>query len=84
MNVYDKVEAILKELSGNEAISLESSLEKDLALDSISMVTLMIELEDEFEIQFDESDLNPFDLVNVSDVVDLVRKYVEEENEEES
>lgn len=84
MNVYDKVEAILKELSGNEAISLESSLEKDLALDSISMVTLMIELEDEFEIQFDESDLNPFDLVSVSDVVDLVRKYVEEENEEES
>lgn len=84
MNVYEKVEAILKELSGNEAICIESSLEKDLALDSISMVTLMIELEDEFRIQFDESDLNPFDLVSVSDVVDLVRGYVEEENEEEN
>jgi acyl carrier protein len=82
MNVYDKVEVILKELSGNETIGLESILGSDLALDSLSMVTLMIELEEDFEIRFDESDLNPFDLVRVSDVVELVKKYVGEENEE--
>ena len=81
MNVDEKVEVILKELSGNETIGLESILGSDLALDSLSMVTLMIELEENFGIHFDESDLNPFDLVRVSDVVELVKKYLGEENE---
>ena len=48
----------------------------DLALDSLRMVMLLVTLEDTFEIELDESDMNPFALVTVQDVVELAEKYV--------
>ena len=39
-------------------------------------------IEDEFQIVLDESDMNPFDLVTVEDVVKLVTKYMEGDNYE--
>lgn len=71
----EKVYDILKGLSGMNEITPESDLQKDLALDSLLMVTLLIELEDAFDIQFDEEDMNPFDLKDVQAVVNLVEKY---------
>lgn len=41
-------------------------------------------LEENFQITLDESDMNPFDLINVWHVVDLVGKYVGGENNEEN
>ena len=81
MNIEEKVKSILSELSGEDAISNEATLQNDLALDSLAMVTLLIEIEDAFEIQLDESDMNPFDFETVQSVVDMVLKYVGEENE---
>ena len=52
------------------------TLTGDLALDSLRMVMLLVTLEDTFEIELDESDMNPFSLVTVQDVVDLAMKYV--------
>ncbi len=75
MNTYDTVLDILKELSATEAILPEQSLQDDLGLDSIQLVTLLIEIEDRFEILLDESDMNPFELTTVKDVVDLVERY---------
>lgn len=76
MEIFDKVTPILSELSGIETICCEHELQADLGLDSLQMVTLLIMLEDEFGIVLNESDLNPFDLINVWHVVDLVEKYV--------
>ena len=88
MEILDKVTTILSELSGIENIRLEHELQRDLALDSLKMVTLLIMLEDNFQIVLDESDMNPFDLINVHNVVDLIKKYVgglnNEENEKEN
>ena len=81
MNVNKKIINILKELSGYENIEENSRLEDDLGLDSIGMVMLLIELEDNFEIQLDESDMNPFELQLVEDVTELVYKYLEDEND---
>ena len=39
---------MLKELSGLEEIKVEHHLQNDLALDSLSMVTVLIEIEDIF------------------------------------
>ena len=50
-------------------------MQGDLALDSLLMVTLLVEIEEAFEIELDESDMNPFDLVTAQDAVDLVKKY---------
>ena len=73
--VEEKIKAILCEISGEESIDSEASLQEDLALDSLAMVTMLIEIEDVFEIQLDESDMNPFDLTTVQEVVDMVSKY---------
>ena len=75
MEIFDKVTAILSELSGMDNFSLEHQLQGDLTLDSIQMVTLLIMIEDCFLIVLDETDMNPFELNTVYDVVKLVRKY---------
>ena len=82
MEVFDKVSVILSELSGMENISIEHELQNDLGLDSIKMVTLLMMLEDNFQIILEESDMNPFDLTNVLHVVKLVEKYVKGESNE--
>ena len=84
MELFDKVCVILSELSGIETICLEHELHSDLGLDSLQMVTLLMMLEEKFLITLDESDMNPFDLVNVWQVVDLVEKYAGGENNEEN
>ncbi len=84
MELFDKVCVILSELSGIETICLEHELQSDLGLDSLQMVTLLMMLEENFQITLDESDMNPFDLVNVWQVVDLVEKYAGGENNEEN
>ena len=81
MDVQERVFNIILELSGVENISLESSLQGEIYLDSLSMVTLLIMLEDGFNIVLDESDMNPFDLLTVNDVIALVKKYVGDEDE---
>ena len=84
MEIFDKVAVILSELSGMETICLEHKLQGDLGLDSLQMVTLLMMLEENFQIVLDESDMNPFDLINVWHVVDLVGKYVGGDSHEET
>lgn len=81
MQIFEKISEILCELSGIKDIKPEDDLKEDLALDSLSMVTLLLEIEETFEIELDESDMNPFDLNTVEDAVKLVEKYRGDENE---
>ena len=76
METFDKVAAILSELSGYTEIKLEQVLKTDLGLDSLQMVTLLIMLEESFQIVLSESDMNPFDLLCVKHAVNLVEKYL--------
>lgn len=75
MSTEDKVKKILSSLSGEEDIKSETSLQNDLALDSLAMVALLVEIEDTFNIELDESDMNPFDLTTVQSVINMVKKY---------
>ena len=84
MEIFEKVTNILSELSGTESICLDQELEKDLGLDSLQMVTLLIMIEETFDLLLDETDMNPFDSVTVSQVVSLVEKYVDGESHEET
>lgn len=81
MDVDKRVFNIIHELSAIENISLDSSLQEDICLDSLSMITLLVMIENEFNIVLDESDMNPFDLLTVTDVVTLAEKYVGNEDE---
>ena len=75
MNTEEKVIKILTELSGSEKISPEDAIRKDVGLDSFGMVAMLIKLEECFDIELKESDMNPFDLSTVSDVIGLVNRY---------
>lgn len=81
MNVEEKVKDILFELSGEEIIENNAMLQEELGMDSISMVTMLVEIEEVFDIELDESDMNPFDLTTVQNVIDMVGKYRSDEHE---
>ena len=83
MKNFEKVVSILSELCEIEEIFAENELQKDLGLDSLQMVTLLMMLEEKFEIVLEESDMNPFDLTLVEDVIHLVERYTGEANETE-
>lgn len=82
MKIFETISAIILDLAGVKTITPELDLQKDLALDSLEMVTLLVMLEEIFEITLDESDMNPFDLTTVADVVKLVEKYVDGDSDE--
>ena len=84
MEIFNKVTVILSELSGLETICLEHELQSYLGLDSLQMVTLLMMLEENFQIVLDESDMNPYDLINVQHVINLVEKYIGGDSIEET
>lgn len=81
MNIEEKVKGILCELSGEESVESTAHLQDDLALDSLMMVTFLVEIENVFDIELDEFDMNPFELGTVQNVIDMVAKYCSDGNE---
>ncbi len=75
MDVCNRVVEVLQGICNKETITTDCNLQNDLALDSMEMVTLLLELEEAFQFSLEESDMNPYDLNTVQDVVDLVNKY---------
>ena len=76
MNEKERVFQLLRKLSGVEKVDEKDSLLGNLGLDSLNMITMLLDIESEFEIRLNESDMNPYDLIWVSDVINLVEKYV--------
>lgn len=73
---------ILEDLCAEKITDTSLHLISDLAMDSLRMVMLLVMIEDVFEIELNESDMNPFDLVTVQDTINLVAKYkIESEGE---
>ena len=81
MKTEERIKDILSELSGEKNIETKARLQEDLSLDSLSMVTMLVETEDSFSIELDEKDMNPFDLITVADVIKLTEGYIGDENE---
>ena len=71
----------IRQICGAEDIRDKSLLKEDLGIDSLGMVTLLVLLEDAFSIEFDESDMDPFDIQTVEDVFTLMQKYVDDDCE---
>ncbi len=75
MITTEKVKEIIKKVSENKKIRLKDRLTDDLLLDSLAMVNLLIDIEEEFNINLNESDMDPYEFETVNDIVELVRKY---------
>lgn len=52
----------------------ETLLREELGIDSLRLVMLITAIEEEFEFEFEESDLDPNNLVNVGDILSLISK----------
>jgi acyl carrier protein len=76
VNTENKIVQILKELSAFEKIDINSLLSSDIGLDSLGLVSLLVAVEDSFQIQLEESDMYPFALQTVGDITNLVNKYL--------
>ncbi len=76
ISIEKQVTDILEELALTPVEGMEKELINDLALDSLRLVMLLVNLEETFEIELDESDMNPFQLITVQDVINLVAKYM--------
>ena len=73
--IKSQVTEILEDICAIEVTDETATLQNDLQMDSLCMVMLLVMIEDTFEIELDESDMNPFALLTVKDTIDLVAKY---------
>lgn len=76
MDIFRNVEQVISETVGGDSITAELELKTDIGLDSLSLVTVIVGLEEKFGIEFNESDLDPSKIIRVQDLVELVGKYV--------
>jgi acyl carrier protein len=72
-DVYDRVKRIVVDRLGVEEsqVSMEASFKDDLGADSLDVVELVMELEDEFDLEISDEDAEK--IAAVGDVV----KYIE-------
>ena len=75
MDIDKTVIEIISEISGKGSIKARDTLQDDIGLDSLAMVMLLVSIEKTFSIELKESDMNPFDLRTVWDVIYLVQRY---------
>ncbi|HJP32002.1 MAG TPA: phosphopantetheine-binding protein [Candidatus Latescibacteria bacterium] len=72
--VFDKVVEILKPFAKNEealgSIALETSLQKDLEVNSARLVDIVLEIEDSFDIEVSDDDADQ--VGTVGDAVKLI------------
>ena len=75
--INERVDNIITEVSpiGGE-LNEKSKLKKDLGIDSLKLVEMLIALEEEFSIEFTLSDLDVNKFAVVNDVYKLISKYV--------
>ena len=76
MDIFEKIAEVSSETVGGEHIAADQFLKEDIGLDSLSLVSVVVGLEEKFGIEFDESDLDPGKILQVKDLINLVEKYV--------
>ena len=76
--VFDKIKSIIVEqLDADEAdVKMESNIQDDLGADSLDVVDLVMSIEENFDIEIPDEDVE-----NIKTVGDIV-KYIESKTEE--
>jgi acyl carrier protein len=74
--VLDRVIEVVMKLTIVEEITGYDQALSELGFDSLKKVNLIIEIENEFEIRCDDSELNPKNLSSIKDLVNLVEKNI--------
>lgn len=72
--VLEKIVQIAYEVTGAEITESESL--KESGLDSLSLVALVAEIEGRFGFSFDDDDLQPENLLLLSDIVRITERHL--------
>jgi len=76
MEKEEKINGIISKLSfAGKSPLPDDELSSDLGFDSLSMVELLIVIEESLNILIEVSDLDPARLTTVQDLYDLMQKY---------
>ena len=69
MDLTNEVIAKFSKIAKNKEVTLESNI-KDLGLDSLDIVDLLMDMEEKYDIEFENEEMSS--LVTVSDVIKAV------------
>ncbi|MDB5054468.1 MAG: acyl carrier protein [Bacilli bacterium] len=78
LNVQEKINETIQEIAvgvENRELSADVLL-SDLGIDSMKYVELLVQIEEKFDIVFDESDLGVESLRNIGDLEALIHKTI--------
>ena len=73
--VHDRIASIVSERLGvdESEVKREATFKDDLGADSLDVVELVMELEDEFEIEISDEDAEK--IATVGDVIDYIERH---------
>lgn len=74
--IEEKINQVIFQLSPIKIINKDMNIRVDLGFDSLSIVTLIVSIENALEITIDESQLDPDDFNRVEDLYNLAKRYV--------
>jgi acyl carrier protein len=77
-NVVERVKKVIKEVIGTEEVIREDMMLKELGYDSLKNVELVVMLEEEFNIRFDDSQLSQNNFETVSGIIHFVKESLGE------
>jgi acyl carrier protein len=74
-DIFDRVKRIVVDRLGVEEaeVSLEASFKDDLGADSLDVVELVMELEDEFDLEISDEDAEK--ITSVGEVVEYIKSH---------
>ncbi len=74
----DKIRESIREIA-TETLGVELSEEeflKESGVDSLSLVSIIVEIEEKFGFSFGENDLQPEKLQTLADLIEITEKYL--------
>jgi len=71
----NKLIEVIKGLTPSDEEITDATILENLGFDSLKTVELMVEVEENFDIEFEESDLNTSKIQTVADLENLLKKY---------
>lgn len=73
-NIEKVIKKIIADVTDKEEIFLEDDLEKDLLIDSLSLINIFVEIENQLNIKIEEEFLIMSDKLTVKSLIDLSQK----------
>lgn len=75
-NLQHEIDKIISEVCAIDDFKPSNKLRNDLEIDSLALTNLVIELEENFNFEFEMDDLDPKNLNCIEDLYRIVEKYV--------